>query len=350
MIAARAADLVRRHLILALVLALGLLAAGALSILASARAIETTRHEATRERWAEDASYSYVVPVVRNSTHWPVGEKLPMGLPAYYRTVSDGFALDFAWQAPNATGEARGDMIVRIAALAPDGRTYWEIVHPLAQGETGDDGALRMAARVDMDALVEEADRVGRELPISEGHVNWTIETTVAYSVQAGGARDESTSVYVFPLRVQDPRFILPTPAEASWRAPHEETRRWTTERVMGASGALADLEGLGLALSGAALLGVVAWIGVADPLRRLAARDASYVREHQRHRDWVTSVPGPIDVGGFPPAVVDVADLETLIETAADARVRVLHDHAQRIYYAVLPGATYRYARHARL
>jgi hypothetical protein len=349
LIAARAADLVRRHRVAAFVLALALLAGGALSLASSYRAVGIALHETTRDRWSEEASYAYVVPVVRNSTHWPVGTQLPMGLPAYYRTVSDSFALSFAWRAANASGTASADMALRIVAQTTDGRVYWDIVHPLAQGDAGADGALRLDAVLDMDALVAEADRIGKELPIGEGKVVWSVETTVAYAMTADGARDDATSSFVFPITVQDPRFILPAPEAATWEQPHSETRTWTSEHVAGAGGALSDLKGLALLAGGAALLALVAWLALGDPLRTLAARDAAYVREHLRHSEWVTSVPGPIDVSSFPAAVVDVADLETLIETAADARSRVLHDHAQRIYYTVLPNATYRYARHAR-
>src|SRR5439155_8142071 len=109
-ILARAADLARRHRTGALVAAFTLLALGGASLLSSWQAVERATTESTHERWAEEARYTYAVPVVRNSTHWPIGTELPMGLPAYYRTISDSFRLGFAWRAPAAEGTAHADM------------------------------------------------------------------------------------------------------------------------------------------------------------------------------------------------------------------------------------------------
>jgi hypothetical protein len=83
--------------------------------------------------------------------------------------------------------------------------------------------------------------------------------------------------------------------------------------------------------------------------LRRHGARELAFQQEHARYREWVSAVAGKLDARRFPSNVVDLPTLGDLVEAAADARTRVLLDDAHRVYYAVLPNATYRYARHAR-
>lgn len=341
----------RAHKIMVGLTALVMLVAGGVSLTAAYKVPTRQQHASEQERWAESAAYSYTVPVTRNSTHWPIGTVLPMGMPAYFRTISQGVPFEFTWNATGARGNASGLTTLWIRGQAHDGRLYWAIQHDLAMGETRDAAAgLQMRGAVDLDLIVAEISQAFREMPMGDGTLNVTLETNVSYAVEATGGLDADRETFVFPLNVQDPRILLPMPSELQWHTPHVATTTWLTEAPAGWDGALTDLTGLSLLVAGASALGLLAYAALLDPLARLTPRDAAYVREHQRHRAWVTTSTGELDVGGFPGSVVEVASLEALVEAASDARCRVLHDPMLRVYYAVLPNATYRYARHAKL
>ena len=341
----------RAHKIMVALIALVMLVAGGASASAAYRAPTKQQHAAEHERWAEDAAYTYSVPVTRNSTHWPIGTVLPMGMPAYFRTISEQVPFVFTWNATGALGNASGITTLWVRAQAHDGRLYWAIQHDLAMSETNDVGAgLRMQGAVDLDEIVAEIAQAYREMPMGDGTLNVTLETNVSYSVEAAGGPDAARETFVFPLNIQDPRILLPMPSELQWHKPHVAKTTWVTEAPAGWDGALTDLTGLALLVAGGLVLAMLAYASLLDPLARLSPRDASYVREHQRHRAWVTTSTGELDVGGFPGSVVEVASLEALVEAASDARCRVLHDPMLRVYYAVLPNATYRYARHAKV
>lgn len=350
MIGDKLLDVGRRHGTALLAVAAVLCIVGAYSLSSSYHAVEQSSHRADVERWSENATYTYSVTVVRNSTLWPNGTILPMGMPAYYRTISDGIDVKFAWDAHDASGVAAADMLLRVRAESRDGRVFWEIEHPLAQTfvQNVSEG-IQLGGRVDLDALHAELEQVGREMPLGDGSVNLTIETTIAYAIDAAGVEEVAKSRYYFPLEIHEPRVVVPQPKDVAWRVPHANERTWVSETQAGWDGAMTDLRGLALLGAGAVLLLVLVWVLTFDPIARLAPRDARYVQEHAQHRDWITTVSGKLDVGSFPSTVVDVTTLESLVETASDARCRILHDPQRRVYYAVLPHATYRYARHAR-
>lgn len=313
-----------------------------------ASAYTEPRAERSIERellWTEEASYVYGVPVTRNSTHIPIGTLLPMGQPAYFRTISDALLLEHRWfAAPGVAGiapagVAAARMSVHVDAVTPDGRPYWSIEHKLAEGTTRDLAAgIALSARLDLDALVAEYAEVDKQLPVSDGHVNWTIRTVVTYAFDLRGRHVEGTVEHVLPFQVQDPRILAPGPEDLAWRTPHTEEQVHVSSAPRGMPGVLSSPRVLGLAGLGLALLLLPSTLAP-----RGDAADA-YERERRRYRDWVSTA------GGIPATtgpVVDVHTLEDLVHVASDARTRVLLDPATRVFYALLPSATYRYARH---
>ncbi len=94
-----AADVVRRHLAAAALVSAALLALGAASAASPYSHVDRAPPSSQHKDWAEKASYAYVVPVERNSTHWANGTILPMGMPAYYRTITQNVTVTFAWRA-----------------------------------------------------------------------------------------------------------------------------------------------------------------------------------------------------------------------------------------------------------
>lgn len=340
------AEHVRRHRALLGALAVALLVLGAW-MAASAYARPVTSH-ATREvsSWGESSSFQYAVPVTRNSTHWPIGTVLPMGQPAYFRTISDTIQVEHAWLPTlpeGARGVAAGTMIVRVEAQDRDGRPYWAIEHALDEATTDDIAAgLALAGVVDLDALVNEVAVLNKEAPFGDGTLNWSVEATIVYALEgaAGGVRGES--VDVLPILAADPRFSLPTAEELAWERPHAEVESISSTAPAGWPGVLRSVRSLALLAAGASLLALLGYAAFAG------ARNEGFEREYRRHREWV-SVAGAIpDAARDPAGIVDVSTLEDLVHVAADARTRVLLDARTREFYALLPGVTYRYARHA--
>lgn len=336
---------------------LGALAAAAIALgllLASGAYAEPVveRRIVQHADWREDASYAYEVPVTRNSTRWPIGTRIPMGEPAYYRTVSPGFPVEFRWAAvaePPAEGAAEAVMTARVVAEARDGRAYWSVEHELGRARIESAGdALRLKGYVDMDALVNETERLAREMPLSDGRLNWSVETVVTYAVRAGGEESSGKSRYHIPIQVGDPRFLLPPGEALQWSARHGDASVVETSAPAGAPGVLSSLRALALLVGGAALGGAVLVAAWRDPGRGLDPATAAYRREHARHHDWITDARA-LDGTRLARPFADVGSLDDLVRAAADARVRILHDASTRTYYASLPTITYRYARHAR-
>lgn len=333
------ADLLRRHRLALAVLGVLALVAGAWT---AASAYAGTREERRTEAatpWTERASYTYAVPITRNSTHLPIGTVLPMGEPAYFRTVSERILVDFTWDAlaaREAAGVAAATMVVEVRAQTDDGRPYWTIEHTLAEGRIASIAEpLALHGELDLDALVAELQTVSRELPPGEGNVNWSVRTTVVYALDVAGRAEQAEVEFLLPLEVEDPRFVLPD--ALAWERPHTEQRVVSTLSQAGWAGVFATPSALALPALGAALL-LVAGAGSAPP------RDA-FEREYRRYRDWV-SVAGNVP----PPAgsLIDVSTLADLVHVASDARTRVVLDSSSRVFYALLPGVAYRYAAHA--
>lgn len=335
------ADLLRRHRLALAVLGVLALVAGAWTAASAYAGTREERRTETTTPWAERASYAYAVPITRNSTHHPIGTVLPMGEPAYFRTVSDSILVDFTWAAlsdSETEGVAAATMVVEVRAQTDAGRPYWTIEHTLAEGKaTSLDQPLTLQGRLDLDALVAELQTVSRELPPGDGFVNWTVRTTVVYALDVAGRAEQDEVEFLLPLEVEDPRFVLPAADALSWERPHAEQRIVATATQAGWGGVFGSPSTLALPLLGLALL--VAAGAASGP-----ARDA-FEREYRKYRDWVSvagSVPAPAG------SLVDVSSLADLVHVASDARTRVLLDSRSRVFYALLPGVTYRYAAHA--
>lgn len=334
------ADILRRHRLALAVLGVLALVAGAWTAASAYAGTREERRTETSTPWAERASYAYAVPITRNSTHLPIGTVLSMGEPAYFRTVSERILVDFAWEAlarDDAEGVAAATMVVEIRAQTGEGRPYWTIEHTLAQARVASLAEpLALHGELDLDALVSELQTVSRELPPGEGVVNWTVRTTVVYAVDVAGRAEQDEVEFLLPLQVQDPRFVLPGPDALAWERPHAEQRVVSTLTQAGWAGVFGSPPTLVLPALGLALL-LAAGAASAPP------RDA-FERECRRYRDWVSvagSVPAPTGT------LVDVSSLADLVHVASDARTRVLLDSGSRVFYALLPGVTYRYAGH---
>lgn len=291
--------------------------------------------------WTERASYAYLVPITRNSTHYPVGSVLGMGEPAYFRTVSDSILVDLTWDAEAVAirGVAAGRMVVDVRAQSPDGRLYWSIEHTIAEAtahEIGD--GLALSGRLDLDTLAAEVESVSKELPLGDGVLNWTIRTNVAYALEANGRHETGEHNFSLPIVVNDPRYVLPRAEALVWEEEHALERVVATSRAAGVPGILSSGKALVFVGLGMATLLVVAWAGPSD-------QTAAFDRELRRYRDFVSVA------GNVPPSLgtlVEVASLEDLVHVATDARTRVLLDAGTKEFYALLPGVTYRYGKHA--
>lgn len=336
----RARSFVRRHRAPLAVAAVALATLGGWLLLGAYMDPVETRSAREVAPWSERASFTYAVPVTRNSTHWPVGTILPMGEPAYFRTISDAILVDFDWDAEGeASGVAAADLVVEVRATARDGRTLWVVERPLDSSavERVAEG-ITLSGRMDLDALVEEVKRIGLELPMTDGRINWTVRATVLYALDVTGLHQSGESVYLLPVDVADPRFVLPTADALRWEDRHAERVESVRSHPAGWSGVAGALRAQALVVAGAALGGLLSWAG---PRR---TEDEDLPPEHARYRDWVTvarRVPDPERHG----MIVDVSTLQDLVHVANDARTRVVMDAGTRTYYAFLPGATYRFA-----
>lgn len=322
-----------------------LLVSAWLASAAYASPIATTRLE-RRVAWTEESAFAYRVPVTRNSTHYALGTELPMGEPAYFRTVSDAILVDHSWTPtsddPDARGVVGGRLSVHVVATSPDGRPYWEIDHLLDEATVTDaTQGLTLSGRVDLDALVAQVGALGAELPVSEGTINWSVRASVVYAFEAHGRRDQGESEWILPIDASDPRFTLPPPDKLAWTEEHAEDRATTEVRDAGVPGVVSDLRALAAGALGLALL--VAGLRLAR-----VPDDEPFDAELSRFKEWVSTAGRIPDHAADPSTTVDVRSLEDLIHVAADARTRVVLDERSRVFYAFLPGATYRYARHA--
>lgn len=331
-------ELVQRHrALLGAAGALALLLA-AWSVVSAAGETREERHLSTSRLWSERAEYTYSVPVTRNSTHYPEGTILPMGETAYFRTVSDHVRLRFAWStdAPaDVEGVAAAEMVVHVQAQTTDGRPYWSIQHTLAEARTASPHeGLVLEGVLDLDAVAAEVEVLARELPASDGVLNWSVRTTVVHALDLGGAPQRASSTYALDIRAADPRYVLPGAEALRWEREHTEERVVTVGTPAGWSAGVTRASTYGPALLGVLLLGAAG----------SAPRGGAFERELRRHREWVSPAENLPAITG----AIDVASLEDLVHVAADARTRVLLDASTRTFYALLPGITYRYARHA--
>lgn len=303
------------------------------------------RHVDSTTRWAESSAFTYRVPVTRNSTHYAVGSEFPMGEPAYFRTVSDAILVNYTWTPssddPALAGVAAGKLVVRVLAADPDGRPYWRIEHTLAESNAPQaTGGLLLSGRVDLDALVEEVNGLMRELPVVEGTVNWSVRATVVYAIDAHGAHEQGERERVLPINAGDPRYVLPGADELTWTDVHTEDRAYSITHAAGVPGVVRQWP---------ALLVAAAAIGLLVAGLSAAKDDAEiFEREFRKFREWVSTAGRIPDRAAEAATTIDVRSLEDLIHVAADARTRVVLDERSRVFYAFLPGVTYRYARHA--
>lgn len=334
----------------ALALAIAVALAGAALLVTEARRPVTHRETVEESRWSEEAAFSYVVPITRNASAWPGEETLPAGEPVYYRTITDQIPLEFRWRADDAElvrGAAEGSMVARVVALAPDGREFWRIERTLAQARTETPHEdLVLAGALPLDALVAESTRISQQLPPGEARIRWSVEAVVAYAHERADGPAAGKSNFTLPIEAADPRFDLPGPEALEWSRPHATYTTRATERPAGWGAALADVRAIALLGGGLALVAATLW--AARERLGHAPAEAAWREEHEEHRDWITPASHPVDPTGFPRPCVDVASLQDLVEAAADARTRVLFDPGRRLYYAVTPQVTYRYARHA--
>lgn len=296
--------------------------------------------------WTESSAFTYRVPVTRNSTHWPIGTELPMGEPAYFRTVSDSIYVDYAWSPetgdPHARGVAGGRLYVRVVATSYDGRPYWSLDRTLDETTVADaTEGLRLSGRVDLDELVNDLAVLQKELPVTEGTVNWSVRANVVYALDVAGAREQGESERLLPIDAGDPRFTLPTADKLRWNEVHAQDRVHSRVHPAGVPGVLASTPALGLAALAATFL--VAGVALSRP-----REGEPFDQEYRRFKDWVSAAGRIPDHSAHPSSTIDVRTLEDLVHVAADARTRVVLDERSRVFYAFLPGATYRYARHA--
>lgn len=341
-----AAEALQRHHRTLTVVGVALLVLSAwLSSTAYSAPVETTSLERDTA-WTEVSSFSYRVPITRNSTHYAPGTELPMGEPAYFRTVSDAILVDYTWHPETddaaARGVAGGTLTVHVVAVSDDGRPYWSIDETLDESTVANatDG-LTLSGRVDLDELVTRMGMLAAEMPFGEGRINWSVEASVVYALEAGGRRDQGESVHLLPIDASDPRFRLPPGDKLAWREEHSQETVRHDVRPAGIPGVLAAWKrllpgGIGLAL-------LVAGVALARPTEAEA-----FDQELRRFREWVSTAGRIPDHSADPGSTIDVRSLEDLIHVAADARTRVVLDERSRVFYAFLPGATYRYARHA--
>lgn len=340
-----APDLIRRHHRAITLVGVTLLLAGAWMLTAAYNVPWEERHVSTMTIWSEHDAFSYRVPVTRNSTHWPIGTELPMGEPAYFRTISDRILVDYSWIADtpaDARGVAAGRLDVQVRAQSADGRPYWSLEHTLAEATAQDvQQGIALSGIVDLDELMNEVSVVSRELPPGDAVVNWSVRAVVTYSIEMGERHEQGQTERILSMSASDPRFVLPRPEELRWDNAHTEESTSVTAHLAGMPGALRSLRGMGLAALGIAAVGLGAWAA------RTVAQ-SGFETEYRRFRDWVSaagSVPEGATTAG---TLVEVTSLEDLVHVAADARTRVVLDSSSRIFYALLPGVTYRYARHA--
>lgn len=329
----------------------------ALSLLLATQAYgeEIVQRQTTEQpRWSEAAAFTYQVPVTRNSTLYPNGTVLPMGEPAYFRTVSPGIPLNFTWRMQDlgrATGNVSAELTLRVQADAGRGRSFWETRHVLdnATSSAPQEG-VRLHGYVDLDREVAEVAALLQQMPPEGGRVNWSVEARVGYDVVGTHGPDAGTSLFVFPLDVSDPRIKLAPPEALAWTSPHSAFVTTSSHHLAGWDGVLSSLPALGLLVLGLALGGAAAWAEASDPTRGLGPEESRFRDELAAQKDWVTTASAPLDVAHMPRPMIDVASLEDLVQAAADARTRVVLDEPSRVYYALATGATYRYAAHARV
>jgi hypothetical protein len=340
-----AAELTRHKRAALLVAGAALLLAGCWSASGAYHAREEARKVESVDPWTERASFEYSVPVTRNSTHWPIGTRLPMGEPAYFRTISDSIDVTFGWTADlpeGARGVAAASLAVQVRAQDVEGRPYWSVEHPLDDAVADDArGGVSLAGTIDLDALVQEVDALTDELPPGEGVTNWSVRAKVVYAVEIAGRRDQQEVEYAIPIGANDPRFFLPKPEELAWSSTHAEERTIVSATHAGTAGVLRSGSSLMLLAGGAIAI-------VLGALLAPGGAGGAFEREYRKYQDWV-SVAGAIpDSARNGAPLVDVGTLEDLVHVASDARTRVLLDSGTREFYALLPGVTYRYAKHA--
>lgn len=335
----------RHHRAFTLVGVVLLVLAAWMAAIAYAAPTETTRIDRDIA-WTERAAFTYSVPVTRNSTLWPIGTRLPMGEPAYFRTVSDSIDVDYEWMPesgdPQAQGVAGGRLSVHVVATAYDGRPYWSIDRTLDEATTANaTQGLRLSGRVALDELHNDLLVLNSEMPVAEGTINWSVRASVVYAFDAGGRRDQGETERILPITASDPRYVLPEADELRWTEEHSQDRVTTQTKAAGVPGILGAWRPLALGGLGLALLVAGTWFARAPD-------GEPFDRELRRFREWVSTAGRIPDHSADAAATIDVRSLEDLIHVAADARTRVVLDERSRVFYAFLPGATYRYARHA--
>src|SRR5581483_6547531 len=346
MAAPRLVEQLRAHAAPAMLLAGLLLVAGLAGAWSAYHEEARDTRTVSTTRWSESAAFAYSVPVTRNSTHWPNGTVLPMGMPGYFRTISDRVLVNFTW-APSGADAERGladaSLTLRVRADSPQGRPFWSFERPLAQGLFAAGEPVALHGTVDLDGTAAEVERASREMPVGDGHLNVTVIARVAYAFDRAGQDEAGTSEFALPVGLGDPRVTLPDPGDITWERPHATLSTSTTATTLGWAGVLGSLRSLALVAGGVAALAAIAWAVRAGPARGVDAAEGEFRRELERHREYVTLAEGPLDAARLPAPLVDTATLDDLVEAAADARTRVVLDRASRVYYAVLPTMTYR-------
>jgi hypothetical protein len=224
-----------------------------------------------------------------------------------------------------------------------DGRPFWTIEHPLAEASTQDiTTGLVLSGVVDLDSLVDEVSRISLELPVGDGHFNWSVLAHVVYAIETDAGSEQGGSEHTLPIVAADPRFILPASDALQQETSHVQTQGVESTTPAGAPGVLRSLKTLGTLSLGASV------ILAAGAIHAREGRNEGFDREFRRYREWV-SVAGSIpEAARDPNTLVEVGSLEDLVHVASDVRTRVLLDPNTREFFALLPGVTYRYGRHA--
>jgi hypothetical protein len=319
---------------------------GGLWLADAATHVERTQSVEQQHRWVERGAFAYSVPVERASPVFPNGTVLGMGEPAYFSTVSPRVLLNFTWwlEEPAAVPvDAAGFVKAVVRAEAPDGRAYWTLEEPLANGTLAGMGqALVMSGVLDVPALDARLHDTLRELGMGEAKTTWQVVAEVRFAARASWGAVQNESVFRMDMDRSPPLYMLPGPDLASSAYAHAEERVLVQESRAGFVAALraplplaaVGLGGLGLALA-------------ARARPRPGDGDGAYQRDRAKHADWVVAVHGPIPPPAEGERVLDMDNVDDLVAMAVEARTRVLLDEYCRVFWVFTPGAVYRFAGH---
>ncbi|MCA1814401.1 MAG: DUF5305 domain-containing protein [Halobacteriales archaeon] len=302
------------------------------------------------QAWGEEGAFTYTVPVQRASPMFANGTVLGMGEPAYFSSISPSFDVTFVWKVaqPAATDAAAlGNLVVQVRSETQDGRALWSLEFPLANGSSSAGEPLTMVGHADLPAMTAQVQDGMRALGLGEAKLHWTVLARVASTFHASWGEVRNSSAYTLPVAFDGPMYMLPTADEARSVRDHGlsvVSVRESRAGLAGLLGAPIPLAGLGLGMLG---LGFAGAVGRKPRGGGPPPEAAEMERDLGKFGMWVTEVEGPMEPTGDWGPIVDLGSLGDLVDMAAEARTRVLLDHASRTFYVLTPQACYRFATH---